>query len=150
MYEPTIIEQSSTDKAVEAMQKLHSLCLGFSTGSPPDGYSVLGVVNDLVLLRGKIGSEKARKFGGKERKKLTRRIAEAKHHRSLRNEKKTMAECDKEALLAVEEELTYEINAMEEWEDTETLLQSIDSAVRFGISAASAVRENEKRPSHNQ
>jgi hypothetical protein len=89
-------------------------------------------------------------FGGKERKKITRRIAEAKHHRSLRNEKKTMAECDKEALLLVEEELTNETNAMEEWEHTATLLQSIDSAIRFGISAASAVRENEKRSHSTQ
>jgi hypothetical protein len=134
---------SLAQQAADAMHKLHSICLGFGNGSPPDGYSVLGIVNDLVYLRGKIGEEQARQFGGSQRAKLTRRIQEAKQHRAFRELKKTMAECEKEALLAVGEEIGKEIDAMELYELYSAVQSSLDQAIRFGISAASAVRKNE-------
>ncbi len=124
------------------MQKLHSLCLGFASGSPPDSYTVLGIVNDLVYLRSKVAEEQARQFGGSQRARLTRKIAEAKQHRTFRELKKTIAESDKESMLAVGEEFKAEIDSMETYELYFALLGSLDRSIDFGRSAASAVRKS--------
>lgn len=136
---------SHLTEAVTAMKTLHDLCLSFGRGIPPDGYSVLGIVNDLVYLNGKIAEEQAQKFGGSQHKKLTRKIEEAKQHRSFREMKKTMAECDKEAMLAVGEEYKTEIDAMEEYELYVAMMRAIQEAVRFGISVNSTVRQQESQ-----
>lgn len=135
----THLQQAST-----AMGELHSLCLGFGKGGTPDSHSVLGIVNELVFLYGKIAEEQARKFGGSQRKRIKRKVEEAKQHRSLRELKKTIAECDKESFLAVGDEYGHEIDAMEEYELYVGFMKAVQEAIRFGISVNSSIRSQER------
>ncbi len=132
------------------MDRLHKLCIGFDHSQPPRLYEILGVENELVSIRKKVGDEKAKKFGGSIRKKIERKMEEARQHRLLRGDtkiKKTMAECDREAQLAVGEEYNKEANSLEEYDLYDTLLESLDRAIYFAGGAASAVR-NQETSSH--
>lgn len=139
MTEPS----SLIDEAASSLSKLHDLCLGFGFGAPPDSYSVLGVVNELVFLYEKLADEQSQKFGNSQRKRLTRKVNEAKSHRSLRELKKTMAECEKESFLAVELEQGQEIDAMQEYELYVAIMRAVQEAIRYGISVNSSVRNQE-------
>lgn len=131
-----------------AMKRLHDLCSGFGNGSPPDSYSVLGLVNDLTYFYGRIAEEQAKMFGGSQRARLQRKIEEAKHMRSFRDAGKTLGDAEKDAMLATGEEYGKEIDSMEAYELGVAYMQSLDRAIRFGISAASAVRNQESSTPH--
>lgn len=135
---------SAITDAQAAMIQLHSLCLGFGKGSPPDLYSVMACVNELVKCHGDLSQESASKFGGMERKKIARKVSEAKHHRSLREAKKTMAEADKESFALSVAEFYEQVDAQEEYELYQAFLRSLDNAIRYGISVQSTIRGQEK------
>lgn len=145
--------KSSSKTVVLTAQKLndlHQLCLGFAESRTPDSYSLLAIINDLVQLYAKLAIEQSQKFGNSQRKRINRKMEEAKNHRSFRDLKMTLSESDKEAYMSVQTQLEEETQALEEYELYVALMYSVKEAIRFGISVNTSVRNQELNEKFNQ
>jgi hypothetical protein len=133
------------DDARQAMFALADLTEGFSSGSPPDPQSVLGLQSRLVRLYAQLGEEKTRKFSAKEAAYLNRKIQEATQYRHGRLDlKKKVADADRDALLAIAEESNAEIETAAEFDLYMTFLRSLERAIDHSRTVVSFLKSSEK------
>src|SRR4051794_30920779 len=96
----TLLEESK-----QAMLDLSTLTEGIAHGAPPDVHSVLGYQSKLVRFHALLGEEMAKKFGGKERAYIQRKVDQAKEHvRGRAQLKLTSKDAEEKAFLAVQQQ----------------------------------------------
>ena len=142
---------TTLQRAVQAMQELHSHAVGFRNGEIPNPNLILGIQADLVLLHMELGQEMAQKFSTKEQAYLSRRIAEASQYMAGRGDitrKLAATDAQQEARLKVTAESTEEIRSAMEFEQYRTLLKSIQNAIESTRQVVSFVGRAENHPSH--
>ncbi len=136
---------SILEEATQAILSLHALTKGFAQGSPPDPSSVLGYQSNLVRLHMELGQEMSRKFGTKEAAYLGRKIAEAKQYKHGRIDlKKTGGDSERDALLAVGEEIEKEIESATEFEQYRNMIRSMQNALDHSRTVVSFIKSGEK------
>src|SRR4051794_38275054 len=98
------------DDAKQCMLDLSELTEGIARGAPPDVHSVLGYQARLVRYHALLGEEMAKKFGGKERAYIQRKVDQAREHARRRVELKlTSKDSEEAAFLAVQRQYDDEI-----------------------------------------
>lgn len=141
---------TTLQRAVSAMQELHSHAVGFRTGEVPNPNLILGIQADLVLIHMELGQEMAQKFSTKEQAYLSRKIAEANEYRAGRMDtilKLVATDAQQYARLKVTTEATEEIRSAMEFEQYRVFLKSLQNAIESTRQIISFVGRAENHPS---
>jgi hypothetical protein len=129
------------------MLDLSELTEGTARGLPPDVHSVLGYQSRPVRYHTLVGEEMAKKFGGKERMYLTRKIEQARQHiHGRRDLNLTGKDAEERAVQEATALHVEEINRMEDFELYRVFLKSLQTAFEHTRSIVSFLKRRGENP----
>ncbi len=134
------------------MQRIKDETKDMKTGVIPDVVLLQGLQGELVDLYHRLGEDLAQSFSAKELAILDRKVTAAKYHLKGRMEfSMTQEDARQDAIKQSEEEYRGEIRAMETYEHSKILRDSLSNAFSYLQQVISTIKLLEgKQPSPSQ